>query len=101
VVWRVEEGRGFVRKKATDIVWTLLCLGLLLMTLVLVFLGGSLAGDVFGRSASATRRHDLELQPLAARALLDDAPLRNRLLPGAQRRGPALPLITSGRYSVS
>jgi membrane protein len=48
VVWRVEEGRGFVRKKATDIVWTLLCLGLLLMTLVLVFLGGSLAADVFG-----------------------------------------------------
>jgi membrane protein len=48
VVWRVEEGRGFVRKKATDIVWTLLSLGLLLMTLVLVFLGGSLAGDVFG-----------------------------------------------------
>jgi membrane protein len=48
VIWRVEEGRGFVRKKATDIVWTLLCLVLLLVTLVLVFLGGSLAADVFG-----------------------------------------------------
>jgi membrane protein len=48
VIWRVEEGRGFVRKKATDIIWTLLCLVLLLVTLVLVFLGGSLAADVFG-----------------------------------------------------
>jgi membrane protein len=48
VIWRVEEGRGFVRKKATDVLWTLLCLALLLVTLVLVFLGGSLAADVFG-----------------------------------------------------
>jgi len=48
VIWRVEEGRGFVRKKATDIGATLLVLVLLLVTLVLVFLGGSLAEDVFG-----------------------------------------------------
>jgi membrane protein len=48
VVWRVEEGRGFVRKKVTDIAATLAVLVLMLMTLVLVFLGGSLAGDVFG-----------------------------------------------------
>jgi membrane protein len=48
VIWRVEEGRGFVRKKLTDIGFTLLCLVLVLLTLVLIFLGGSLAGDVFG-----------------------------------------------------
>jgi len=48
VVWRVEEGRGFVRKKVTDIAATLAVLVLMLATLVLVFLGGSLAGDVFG-----------------------------------------------------
>jgi membrane protein len=48
VVWRVEEGRGFVRKKVTDIGATLAVLVLMLVTLVLVFLGGSLAGDVFG-----------------------------------------------------
>jgi membrane protein len=48
VIWRVEEGRGFVRKKVTDIGATLLVLVLLLVTLVLVFLGGSLAEDVFG-----------------------------------------------------
>jgi membrane protein len=48
VIWRVEEGRGFVRKKVTDIGATLSVLVLMLVTLVLVFLGGSLANDVFG-----------------------------------------------------
>ena len=48
LIWRVEEGRGFVRKKLTDIGFTLVCLVLMLVTLVLVFLGGSLANDVFG-----------------------------------------------------
>jgi membrane protein len=48
VIWRVEEGRGFVRKKAADIGATLTVLVLMLVTLVLVFLGGSLANDVFG-----------------------------------------------------
>ena len=48
VVWRVEEGRGFARRKLADLGSTLLVLALLLATLVLVFLGGSLAGDVFG-----------------------------------------------------
>jgi membrane protein len=48
VIWRVEEGRGFVRKKVTDIGATLAVLALMLVTLVLVFLGGSLANDVFG-----------------------------------------------------
>jgi membrane protein len=48
VIWRVEEGRGFVRKKVTDIGATLVVLVLMLVTVVLVFLGGSLANDVFG-----------------------------------------------------
>jgi membrane protein len=48
VIWRVEEGRGFVRKKVADIGATLTVLVLMLVTLVLVFLGGSLANDVFG-----------------------------------------------------
>lgn len=48
VVWRVEEGRGFVRKKLADLGATLLVLALLMITLVLVFLGGTLASDVFG-----------------------------------------------------
>lgn len=48
VVWRVQEGRGFVRRKATDIGWTLVVLTLALVTMVLVFLGGGLVDDVAG-----------------------------------------------------
>ncbi len=47
VVFRVGEGRGFVRRKATDIAFTVLVLVLVIITLVLVFLGGGLATDVF------------------------------------------------------
>jgi membrane protein len=46
--WRVDEGRGFVRRKVNDVLWTLVVLLLVLMTFVLVFLGGGLAGDVLG-----------------------------------------------------
>ena len=48
VVWRVGEGRGFVRRKLNDILWTLVVLLLVIVTLVLIFLGGSLVNDVFG-----------------------------------------------------
>jgi membrane protein len=48
VIWRVEEGRGFVGKKANDIGWTLVVLALALLTFVLIFLGGGLAADVLG-----------------------------------------------------
>lgn len=47
-IWRVEEGRGFVRKKAGDVAWTLLILVLVILTFVLVFVGGGLAEDIFG-----------------------------------------------------
>jgi membrane protein len=46
--WRVDEGRGFVRRKANDLVWTLIVIVLVLITFVLVFLGGGLAADVLG-----------------------------------------------------
>jgi membrane protein len=46
--WRVEEGRGFVRRKANDLLWTLIVLVLVMLTFVLVFLGGGLASDVLG-----------------------------------------------------
>ena len=46
--WRVEEGRGFARKKANDLMWTLVVLLLVIVTFVLVFLGGGLASDVLG-----------------------------------------------------
>ena len=47
-VFRVEEGRGFVRQKAGQVLWTLACVALMLVTLVLIFLGGGLANDVLG-----------------------------------------------------
>ena len=47
-VWRVEEGRGFVKHKPNNLLWTLVVVALVLVTFVLVFLGGGLAGDVLG-----------------------------------------------------
>ena len=47
-VWRVEEGRGFVGRKLRNLLWTIVVLGLVLLTSVLIFLGGSLAEDVLG-----------------------------------------------------
>ena len=46
-IWRVEEGRGFVHRKAHDVGWTLVVLVMALVTFVLLFLGGGLADDIF------------------------------------------------------
>jgi membrane protein len=46
VVWRVDEGRGFVKNKALNIAWTLVLCVLGLVTLALLLLGGGLATDV-------------------------------------------------------
>jgi membrane protein len=48
IVWRVEEGRNFIRLKAHDLGWTLLLLVLVLLTFVLIFVGGDLAHDLLG-----------------------------------------------------
>jgi membrane protein len=48
-IWRVEEGRGFVKHKAHDVGWTLVVLLLVLVTGVLVFLGGALSEFVFSQ----------------------------------------------------
>jgi membrane protein len=47
-IWRVEEGRSFVKHKAQDLGWTVLLLVLVIITFILIFLGGGLAGDVLG-----------------------------------------------------
>lgn len=47
-VWRVQEGRSFVKHKLHDLGWTLLLIALALATCVLLFLGGGLASDVLG-----------------------------------------------------
>ncbi len=48
-IWRVEEGRSFVKHKAHDVGWTLVLLALVLVTAVLVFLGGALSEFVFNQ----------------------------------------------------
>ncbi|HWC25838.1 MAG TPA: YihY/virulence factor BrkB family protein [Solirubrobacteraceae bacterium] len=48
VVYDVEESRGFVARKLADIGFTVLVILLALVALVSVFLGGRLAGDLFG-----------------------------------------------------
>jgi membrane protein len=49
VVWRVEEGRNFVRRKLHDLLWTLILLVLVLVTFVLIFVGGDVAHDLLGK----------------------------------------------------
>lgn len=46
-VWRVQEGRSFVRHKLHDVAWTLVLVLLVALTVVLVFLGGGLSEFVF------------------------------------------------------
>jgi membrane protein len=48
-IWRVDEGRGFVKHKLHDMLWTLVVVALALLTFVLVFLGGALSEFVFGQ----------------------------------------------------
>ena len=48
VVWRVEEGRNFIRRKAHDVAWTAALLVLILLTFVLIFVGGGVARDLLG-----------------------------------------------------
>ena len=72
-IWRVEEGRSFVKHKAHDIGWTLVVRGLVLVTGVLVFLGGALAEYVFsqfglGESTAAIWRY--ARWPLALLAMI-------------------------------
>jgi membrane protein len=48
-IWRNDEGRGFVRRKLQDLLWTLVVVALVLVTFVLIFLGGGLAEDALGK----------------------------------------------------
>jgi membrane protein len=48
-IFRVQEGRGFVRNKLHNLIWTLVVAVLALITFVLIFLGGGLASDALGK----------------------------------------------------
>lgn len=47
VVYETDEGRGFVRRKAADVGSSLVLIALILVTLVLMIVGGGLADDLF------------------------------------------------------
>ena len=48
VAYEIENGRSFLKRKANDIVLTFVLLGLVLVSVLAIFLGGSFAEDVFG-----------------------------------------------------
>ncbi len=61
IVWRVEEGRNFIRQKAHNVGWTLALLVLVLITFVLIFVGGDVAQDLLGRIGLGTYVADVWL----------------------------------------
>jgi membrane protein len=52
VVFRVQNGRSFLHRKARDIASSFVLIGLVVITLVLVFVGGTLADHVFGHNGA-------------------------------------------------
>jgi membrane protein len=52
VVFGVESGRNFFHRKGRDIVSSFILIGLVTLTLILVFVGGSLANHVFGEGSA-------------------------------------------------
>ena len=48
VIFEAENGRSFLRRKVIDVISTVILGALVLVSLVMVFVGGSFAGDIFG-----------------------------------------------------
>ena len=61
IVWRVDEGRSFLRRKGMDLAWTLINLILAVVTFILIFLGGDFARDVLGAIGLGDTAADLWL----------------------------------------
>lgn len=59
VVFEVEHGRSFLRRKANDILWTIILLALILTALLAMFFGGSFAEDIFGFIGLGGTGHDV------------------------------------------
>lgn len=73
VVLGVQEERGLVRRKATSIGWTLVLIVLIALALMMVFLGGPLAGwafDQIGVGGTAVTAWTFIRWPLAAVVLM-------------------------------
>ncbi len=54
VVFEVEDGRGFVRRKTVDVLSSIVLMALVLASLVLVFVGGGFARDLLGFAGLGT-----------------------------------------------
>ncbi|HEX4717975.1 MAG TPA: YihY/virulence factor BrkB family protein [Thermoleophilaceae bacterium] len=52
VAFGVEKGRNFIHRKARDVVSSFILIGLVLITLIFVFVGGTLADHVFGENGA-------------------------------------------------
>jgi membrane protein len=73
VVYGVEEDRGFLRRKLTDLGCTIAVLVLLLVVLVAVFLGGQIADDLLGKigfGSTAATIWSIARWPVAALATM-------------------------------
>lgn len=91
------EGRGFVRRKLTDIGVTLLAILLFVVVLVAIFLGGQIADDLFGKiglGATAAGVWSIARWPLALVAAMLAYGLIYRLAPDT--RPPIVSWLSTG-----
>jgi membrane protein len=112
IVYGVEDDRGFVRKKAETLFFTLVVIALAIISLVCVFLGGTLAEDLFGviglgDTAATIWTYARWLVALAAAVLIyaivyafapDISPRRFRWISPGAVLGVVLWLLASGAF---
>lgn len=97
IVYEVAEGRGFVRRKLTDLIAALVVIVLFAVVVVAVFLGGQVADDLFGKiglGETAASVWSYARWPMALVAATVAYSLVYRLAPDI--RPPAVRWITAG-----
>ena len=98
VVFEIESGRSFLRRKLVDVASTIVLITLALVTGVLVFVGGGFADDLFdfiglGQTAADIWKH----RPLAGGAARRDVRLLLHLLHHPRRPAALVALGDAGR----
>jgi membrane protein len=97
IVYQVAEGRGFVRRKVTDLIAALVVIVLFAVVVVAVFLGGQVADDLFGKiglGETAASVWSYARWPMALVAAMVAYGLVYRLAPDI--RPPTVRWITTG-----
>ena len=98
IVYGVDESRGFVRRKLTDLGATLVVIVLFAVVLASLFLGGQIADDLLRQDRPRLdRRDDLVLARWPVALVAAMVGLRDRLRPGARHRAAQDPLDHAGR----